>query len=191
MVTLMQLWLPIVASAFIVFVASSIIWMALPIHKHDYKNPGDAEGPLLEFMRSRGLAPGVYYVPWCHGAKGNDPAMKEKLAKGPWGQLIVMPGAPNMGKLLGIWMLHLLVISLLVAYVAAHAGLTPGAPYLSVFRVVAVVTLLAHAGYAIPLCNWHGLPWAQLPGRIFDGVIYAGLTAGTFAWLWPALPHAA
>ena len=35
MVTLAALWMPIVLSAVLVFVVSSIVWMALPHHKSD------------------------------------------------------------------------------------------------------------------------------------------------------------
>ena len=184
MVELMDLWMPIVVSAAIVFVASSIIWMATPLHKHDYKDPGDKEGPLMDLLRSKSFAPGVYYVPWCHG-KQNDPAMADKLKRGPWAMLTVHGSAPAMGKMLGAWFLHLVIVGVFVGYLASHAGLMPGAEYLSVFRVVGTGALLAYAGYAMPMCIWHGMPWSQFPGRIVDGVIYALLTAGTFAWLWP------
>lgn len=188
MVELLDLWMPIVVSAVIVFVASSIIWMASPLHKHDYKNPGDREGPLLDFLRSHAFAPGVYYVPWCHG-KASDEATAEKLRRGPWAMLTVHGGPPNMGKMLGAWFAHLLIVGLFVAYLASHA-LPSGAEYLKVFRIAGTGALLAYAGYALPLCIWHGQPWSQLPGRLVDGVIYALLTAGTFAWLWPDAPSA-
>jgi hypothetical protein len=184
MVSLAALWMPILLSAVLVFIASSILWMALPIHKHDYKNPGDKEGPLLDLLRTHRFAPGVYYVPWCHG-KEKEPATQEKLKSGPWAMLTVMPGGPNMGKMLGTWFLHLLIVAVFVAYIAAHAGLNPGVRYLSVFRIVGAAALLAHGGYALPMAIWHGMPWSQLPGRLFDSIIYALLTAGTFAWLWP------
>lgn len=40
---LAQLWLPIVVSAVIVFVASSIICMMTPLHKADYSVPPDQD----------------------------------------------------------------------------------------------------------------------------------------------------
>lgn len=186
MVELTQLWLPILVSAAITFVASAILWMALPIHKHDYKNPGDKEGDILGLVRSAGLKPGVYYVPWCQG-KQKDPAVMERMKTGPWAMLTVMPSGPNMGKMLGMWFLHLLIVGVFVAYVSSHAGLgvRTADNYLSIFRVAGASALLAHAGYALPMCIWHGQPWSQLPGRLFDGVVYALLTAGAFAWLWP------
>jgi hypothetical protein len=185
MAELVELWLPIVLSAVIVFVASSIIWMATPLHKNDYKDPGDKEESLLNAVRSAGLAPGAYYLPWCAGAKAKDPAVQERLKSGPWAMLTVMPGAPNMGRMLGLWFLHLLIVGVFVAYIGVNAGLPPGAPYLSVFRIAGSAALLAYAGYALPMAIWHGMPMSQLPGRLIDGVVYALLTAGTFAAMWP------
>lgn len=184
-----ELWLPIIASAFAVFVASSIIWMASPLHKHDYKNPGDAEGTITNMVRQAGLAAGVYYVPWCQGKDMKDPAVQAKMKAGPWAQLIVMPGAPNMGKLLLMWMVHLVIVGVFVAYLVQLSGVTHAVPpatkaeFLAVFRVSGTAALLAHAGYALPLSIWHGQPWSQTPGRILDGIIYAAITGAIFGAL--------
>lgn len=180
---LTALWLPIVVSAVIVFVASAIIWMASPLHKHDYKNPGDKEDAILNFLRSSSFAPGVYYVPWCQGKE--KAAVAEKMKAGPWAMITVMGEAPNFGRSLATWFVNLLLVGLLVAYVSWNAGLHAGTPYLTVFRVTGAAALLGYAGYAIPLSSWHAVPWSQLPGRLLDAAIYALLTAGTFGWLWP------
>lgn len=184
MVPLLSLWLPILIATVGCFVVSSILWMASPLHKHDYKDPGDKQGPLLDLLRSSAFAPGVYYVPWCSGAKAKDPEAKALLKAGPWAMLYVMPGAPEMGKMLGLWALHLLIVSTLVAYIASTAR-APGAGFLSVFQVATTAGVLAHAGHALPMCIWHGQPWAQLPGRLIDGAIYALITGASFAGLWP------
>jgi hypothetical protein len=182
-VSIASLWMPILVSAVIVFVASAVIWMATPLHKHDYKNPGDKEDAIIGLIKSAGLAPGVYFVPWCQG-KEKDAAAMEKMKNGPWANITVMPGAPNMGKMLGAWFAHLVIVGFFVAYIAGHT-VAAGSEYLAVFRVVGATSLLAYAGYTLPMAIWHGMPWSQVPGRIIDGVIYALLTAGSFAWLWP------
>jgi len=186
MAFLSTLWMPILLSAVLVFIASSIIWMASPLHKHDYKNPGDKEQDIMNMLKSGNFEPGVYYVPWCHGhGAQKDPAVIAKMKAGPWAMLNVIPGPPNMGKMLGLWFLHLLIIGVFVAYLTSHAVTGPKVQYLEVFRFAGAVALLAHAGYALPLSIWHANPWSQLPGRLVDGVVYALLTAGTFAWLFP------
>jgi len=183
MVTLTSLWLVILASAVIVFVASSIIWMALPIHKNDYKKVGDQEEGLRAIARS--LAAGVYMFPWCTPKdEKSDPAAAQRVKDGPWGVLYILPNRWNMGKMLGLWFLHLLVMSFVVAYIT-RSGHPAGTHYLEIFRVAGAAALIAHAGGIMPGCIWQGQPWSQAPGRLFDAVVYALLTAGTFGWLWP------
>lgn len=185
MVSLLSLWLPILLVTLACFIASSVIWMASPLHKHDYKDPGDKEGPILDMLRAHSLEPGVYYVPWCAGAKAKDPEAQSRMKAGPWAMLTVIPGAPNMGKMLGAWAGHLLIVTLLVAYIASVSR-APGAGFAGVFQVTTTAGLLAHGGYALPMCIWHGQPWSQLPGRLIDGVIYAVITGAIFGSLWPA-----
>jgi hypothetical protein len=129
-------------------------------------------------------------VPWCQGKDRKDPAVQEKLKRGPYVMTTVMPVQPNMGKTLGLWMVHLLLVGVFVAYVSHLATPLSGAPYLKVFQVAGASALLAHAGFAMPMCLWHGQPWSTLPGRIIDAVVYALLTAGAFGWLWPHAPAA-
>lgn len=185
MVPLLALWLPILASAAFVFIASAAIWMLTPLHRHDFKDAGESQGALLSIIRAVGLTPGVYVVPWCKGEKTKDSPARRELAPGPCALITVMPGVPGMARSLAAWLLHLLLVGVLVAYLAAHAGLAPGAGFASVFRVAGTAALLAHAGYALPMSIWHAMPWTQLPGRLIDGCVYAALTGVAFAWLWP------
>jgi hypothetical protein len=182
---LLALWKPILLASVLVFVASSIIWMALPIHKNDYKNAGDKEDAVFAAIKNAALAPGVYYVPWCQGEKAKDPEARARMKSGPWAMVSIQGAAPNMGKMLGMWVLHLVIMSTFVGYICAHAGLGKTPEYLAVFRVAGTAAFLAHAGAAFPLSIWNGVPWSQLPGRLFDGTVYAMLTAGCFAGLWP------
>lgn len=181
------LWQPILLSAVLVFVASSVIWMATPIHKNDFKGAGDKEDGLLSAVKSAGLAPGVYFIPFCQGKGAEGEKAAAKIKSGPWAQLIVLPEWPSMGKTLGFWFAHLVIVSAFVAYVVYHANLGPTPRYLDVFRMAGSAAFLAYAGYAAPMCIWHAIPWRQLPGRVFDGIVYALLTAGCFGWL---MPHA-
>src|SRR3990172_7493941 len=129
MVPLSDLWLPILLSAVIVFVASSLIHMVLGYHKGDYQKLPNEE-KALEAMRSLGLAPGSYHFPYCPSHKEmKTPEHTEKLKKGPLGLLTIMPsGVPNMGKYLVPWFLYCLVVSFFVAYLAGRT-LGPGTPY--------------------------------------------------------------
>jgi hypothetical protein len=182
MVSLAALWLPIVLSAVIVFVASSIIHMLLPIHKSDYKKLPDEEAARAAL---RGVAPGIYMFPACDHKTMKEPAMLEKFKQGPVGTVLLRrPGAINMGSFLGSWFGYCLLISFFVAYLAAHT-LAPGTHYLQVFRVVGTAAILAYGLAQIPNGIWGGHPWGVVTKHIIDGVIYGLLTAGTFGWLWP------
>ncbi len=63
MVSLIDLWLPIVLSAVFVFIASSIIHMVLKLHNSDYHQlPG--EDKIAAAMREAGVTPGYYSTPY-------------------------------------------------------------------------------------------------------------------------------
>ncbi|QOI99593.1 MAG: hypothetical protein HRU70_03505 [Phycisphaeraceae bacterium] len=185
MAFLTTLWLPIVLSAVLVFIASSIIWAALQLHKNDYtQTPHDAAFQAV--LRDNAMGPGLYCIPSRHD--GETPAAyQERFTKGPCALLAVPSGPFNFGKTLGLWFLNQLVLAALIAYVA-HAAIPTGdsAPsYFAVFRVVGAVALLAHAGMAANDTLWRFLGWRHAASSLFDGVVYAALTAGCFAGLWP------
>ncbi|MFQ5511583.1 MAG: hypothetical protein ACE5EO_07010 [Candidatus Krumholzibacteriia bacterium] len=182
---LSDLWLPILLSSVFVFVASSIMHMALPFHKRDYKKLPD-EADVLDAMRTHGVAPGHYMFP-CAGSMKDSctPEMIEKYEKGPCGFMTVVPtGRPAMGKSLVQWFLYSLLVSVLAAYVA-RVGRGPGADYLEVFRVTGTAAILGYAVGSLQDSIWKGQSWGITLKFIFDGVLYGLLTAGTFGWLWP------
>ncbi len=182
---IIQLWQPIVVSAVFVFIISAVIWMATPLHKHDYKNPGEREGAILDMLRKEKLEAGVYCVPWMQCDKGGDKkAAMEKYNAGPWASLTVMGTKPSMGMSLTLWFVNTLLISAMVGYITYHT--LPNNPhYLKVFQAAGTAATLAYCGYLLPLAAWHAVPMKQLPAKFFDGLLYACVTAGTFGWLWP------
>jgi len=113
------------------------------------------------------------------------PEVQQKFVEGPVGVLYLRrPGPPTMGPALAQWFLFTLWVSLLVAYVAART-LPPGTEYLDVFCSVGPVAFLAYAAGVLPASIWMGKPWAVTAKEMFDGLLYALVTAGTFGWLWP------
>src|SRR3954454_6483584 len=101
MVPLTALWLPIVLSAVIVFVASSIMHMVLPYHRSDYVGLPDEDKVRAAL---RGLQRGRYIVPHCTHANMKSPEVVAKYKEGPVGFITIFPnGSPNMGKFLGQW----------------------------------------------------------------------------------------
>ena len=176
-----DLWLAILVATAAVFVASSLVWMVLPFHKGDYQvppAPDEFGAPLAKHRPPVGR----YMIGWC-GPGGAEKAPPDPSA--PRGLLVVQYGPVSMGRTLGIWALHLLVVSVLIAY-AASLALGPGAAGMSVFRVTSAVALLAYGAGAAPRAIWEGLPWKQVPTALLDALIYAAATGAVFAWLWPA-----
>jgi hypothetical protein len=185
MVSILALWLPIVVAAAIVFVASSILHMALPYHRSDYAGLPH-EDDVMAAMRKAGVRPGDYMMPHC--ASHNDiknPAVLEKFKKGPVGAMTIMPsGAPAMGGQLVQWFFYCVLVSICAAYIAGRA-LQPGAHYLPVFRFAGATAFFA---YSIGLWQdsiWYKKQWSTTLKNTFDGLIYGLLTGGTFGWLWP------
>lgn len=185
MVSIPSLWLPILLSAVVVFVASSVMHMVLTYHRNDYgKLPN--EDKLREAIRNENVAPGMYVIPCPTDPKEmGSPEMIEKYKEGPVGMMSVFPnGPPVMPKFLGAWFAYSLAVGIVLAYVAGRT-LAPGADYLAVFRIVGTVGLVAYAGSEPVNSIWRGQSWSVTVKNIFDGLVYALLTAGMFGWLWP------
>ena len=186
MTPLYALWLPILVSAVLVYIASTIIHMALPWwHKTDYpKLPN--EDKVMDALRPFAIPPGDYVMPRpANMQEMKSPEYLEKRTKGPVMIFTVLPSGPvTMAKHLVMWFIYSLVVGLFAAYIAAHA-LPPGATYPTVFRMVGAT---AFAGYALALWQmsiWWGRKWSTTIKNTIDGLLYALLTAGTFGWLWP------
>lgn len=185
MVPVLSLWLPILLSAVLVFVISSIIHMVLPYHWSDW-DPVPAEDQVMEALRQVDLQPGNYSIP--HAA--SMAAMKEdayvaKRNRGPVGLITVMPsGTGGMGAMMVQWFVFSVLVSVFAAYMTGRA-LGPGVEYLSVFRFSATTAFLAYGIGELQQSIWWGRKWSVTLKNVFDGLVYAFVTAGTFAWLWP------
>ena len=185
MVGLSALWLPILLSAVIVFVVSSIIHMASPWHKGDYlKMP--SEDKAMDALRPLAIPPGDYMVPRPSSMQEmRSPEFVEKMNKGPVLMLTVMPnGSAAMTKSLVLWFVYSAVVGLFAAYVASRA-LPVGAPQARVFQLVGVT---AFVGYSVALWQmsiWYRRALGTTIRATIDGLVYALLTAAVFGWLWP------
>ncbi|MEZ6241536.1 MAG: hypothetical protein R3B57_00680 [Phycisphaerales bacterium] len=185
-VELLDLWLPIVISTVVVFIASSIIWMALPYHKADMKAFKD-EGPMTRALEETKPEAGMYYLPGC----GNDKekmkseAFKEHLKKGPWAFIVVPKAMPSFPKCLGTIFVEFFLVTVFVAYLASHA-LPAGAAYLDVFRIVGTGCVLGYVFGSLGHNTFQLKPMRYLFFSAVDGVVFSLLTAGIFGWLWPA-----
>ncbi len=179
---LMDLWLPIVITTVVVFIASSIAWMAMPHHKADMKVLPDesAVGGVV-----KGLAAGSYYFPNCHNKddmKSDD--FKQRWQAGPWGMLTIPNKAPSFPISLGTIFVEFLVITVVIAYISGLA-LGPGAEYMTVFRVVSAAGVLGYMLGGIGGSIFMMKTWRAVIMFMLDGLVFALLTAGIFAAMWP------
>jgi hypothetical protein len=143
MLLLAALWLPILLSAVIVFIASSIMHTVLPYHNSDFRKLPE-EDAVLAALRSAGVTRGLYHFPRCKREDMKTPEMQEKFKQGPIGFLTIFPSGPvSMPKFLVQWFIFCLLISFVVAYLAAHT-VVPGAPFRHVLRAVGT-TASAHS----------------------------------------------
>ena len=93
-------------------------------------------------------------------------------------------GSMNMGAQLSQWFLYSVVVSVFAAYVTGRV-LSADAHYLQVFRVAGTTTFLGYTMALPQFSIWYNRNWGTTLRSMFDGLIYALLTAGTFGWLWP------
>ena len=183
----LSLWIPVLVSAVVVFVLSSIMHMALKYHRADYKGLPN-EDAVREALGKGSLPPGLYQLPYCgHMKQMAEPGMQAKYEKGPIAVISVLPnGMPAMPKYLGQWFIFCMLVSFVSAYVARHTML-PGQDGMLVMRITGTV---AFAGYGLGHVLdsiWKGQPWSNTGRSIFDGMIYALATGATFRLLWPAV----
>lgn len=187
MVGLSSLVLPILTSAVVVFVASSIIHMVLPYHKSDMRIiPGGKEDDVLETLRRINLPPGDYGAPHPGSMAGmKDPAFVAKMAKGPQVLMTIAPGgSASMGKSLLLWFINIIIVNVFAAYITGRA-VAPDADYLTVFRFIGTTAFMAYSLGLLSDSIWYKRPWSKTAKSMFDGLVYALLTAGVFGSMWP------
>jgi len=185
MTGILTLWLPILLSAIIVFVVSSIIHMASPWHKNDYPRVPN-EDQLRAALRPLSIPPGDYMVPRpANREEMRSAEFAEKVNQGPNLVLTVLPNGPwSMKRNLTLWFLYGLAVSVFAAYVAGRA-LPPGSLYLAVFRFIGTTAFMGYSVALWQMSIWYRRAWSITLKATIDGLIYALLTAGTFGWLWP------
>ena len=185
MVPVTSLGLPILLSAVLVFVVSSVIHMLTPWHKSDVRGvPNEADA--MAALRPLNIPPGEYAMPWAGSMDAmSSPEFKARAAAGPVVHMTVMtPGDMSMTGPLVLWFLYSILVSLFAGYLAG-AAVPAGAPYLEVFRFAGTT---AFAGYSLALMQnsiWWKRSWGMTARSMIDGLVYACVTAGAFGWLWP------
>lgn len=186
MVTFAQLLLPLLASAVLVFIASSLIHMVLRWHASDYRElPNEDE--VAAALRRSGVGSGQYQLPYCKDMKQmQTPEMQQKLREGPQGLLVLRPaGMPSMGKPLALWFGVTVFVSGVAGCILATT-LGPGAAASQVFHIAALIAFAAYGTGSVVDAIWFARPWVAVAKDLLDSLIYAGITGASYALLWPS-----
>jgi hypothetical protein len=183
MVTLLELWLPILVSAVLVFIASNILWMMLPFwHYRDY---GSTDNDAAFVDLTKGLQPGLYIYPKADW-KTMTPEQKGEWQSGPSGTLYLKnPARFSFGSALSSYFVYALLGSFCAAYIAEET-VARGADFMTVFQIAGATGAIFWAfGTNVSDSIWYGKPWTVAVKHIIDGLIFGLLIGGTFGWLWP------
>ena len=183
MVELTQLWIPVVAAAVFTFVMSCLIHMVFKWHAAEYKGLPD-EAAARAAMRN--APPGEYIIPHCADYKDMaTPEMQQKFKEGPVAKIFIRPaGAPTMGPTMGQWFAFNVLVAIVAGYLASRT-LPVGAGFLTVCRLVSLVTFFAYGGGSVIQGIWMGRPWPGVFKDLLDAFLYGLVSALAFAWLWP------
>lgn len=183
---ILSLWAPILLSAVLVFVASSLIHMFLPYHRNDYEALPDEDG-VMDALRPFNIPPGEYVAP----RAGSPDVMKseafqEKARRGPafFVTFMAEDSLFKMGPQLVQWFLYCIVVSVFVAYLVGRT-VPADAEYLQVFRVAGTVAFAAYGLGTWQRSVWYRQKTSTSIKNTVDALIYAMLTAGSFGANWP------
>jgi hypothetical protein len=180
-----SLWIPVLVSAVAVFIASSLVHMALKYHNADHRKLPD-EDAIRDVLGKANLAPGMYFTPHCTHGQMKDPAVLAKFEQGPVAIITSYgKGMPMLPKHLGLWFGLCVLTSFTAAYIARHT-LHPGDPGMLVMQITGAVAFAAYNYGQISDSIWKGQPWANTFRHMIDGTIYAVITGLVFKVMWPA-----
>jgi hypothetical protein len=183
---LLSLWLPILLSAVVVFIISSLIHMVVKWHASDYGTVAN-EDAIRAAINAGQPAPGRYVIPHCGDMKDMaSEAMVKKYTEGPVMHFTILPnGAPKMGRYLGQWFLWSLVIAVVAAYLAARVCGLDHTHAHTAAKLVGALTFIAHGFGTVTESIWSGRPWSSSVKYLLDAALYAVGSWGVFLWLWP------
>jgi hypothetical protein len=179
--SILDLWLPIVAATLACFFMSSAIWVLFKWHNSDYTKT-DREDEVRAALKD--AKPGYYVLPFCIDyADMAKSEMQEKFKAGPIAYITVAPnGVPSMGPKMISMVVYFLMVSVLCAYMVTRT-VAPDGDYLAVFRIAGTIAFLANGIAVIPESIWFSRPWSMTVKNLFDAAIYAMITGGIFGWL--------
>lgn len=181
-----DLWLPILASAVAVWIASALAWMAIGHHKNDQKRlPPAAEDAMTALIKSTPITPGVYAFPHQTDCSKMSAEEKKRIMSGemPMGMLRVW-GKMSMASPMIMTFIVNLVIGVVIAFLCLGV-MGKGTEFKVVLHTAGLAAILAHTGASV--CNdiWFQESRRAMATKLIDGVVYGVIVGLVFAWLWP------
>ena len=119
MISAFSLWLPILLSAVLVFIASSVIHMMLSYHNKDFRAVPDEDG-VMDALRGFDIPAGDYSLPHAESLEVmRSEEYQDKARRGPVTFMTVLPDGRlfSMRDQLIQWFVYSAVVSLFAAYV--------------------------------------------------------------------------
>jgi len=183
---LTSLWLPILLSAVVVFVISSLVHIVFKWHAGDYTSLPN-EDAVRAAIRAGNPAPGCYVMPHCKDMKDmGSEAMLQKYREGPVGHFTLGPaGVPNMGKYLGTWFAWTLVVEVVAAFLAVRVLPFDHGHVHAAAKLVGAVTFIGLGFGTVQESIWMMRPWSSTAKYLLDAALYAIGSGFVFLWLWP------
>lgn len=175
-----ELWLPILLTGLATHIASTLAWTVLPHHKPELKGLGDKEEELMDWAADSAIPAGNYLFPFTEDMKeaGSD-AFKQKQGQCR-GQLVLWDKPVNMGAAIGKTLAFFFVAAFSIAYLASFS-LPADADKMTAFRFFTLAGVLTHCFAKFPHVFWFP---HKLAMSLVDGVAYALITGGIFAFFW-------
>lgn len=178
-------WLPTLLSAVFVFASAALLQMATKWHQSDYGTLPDEEA-FRAAVKPLAIPPGDYTVPVPKQRSDmRSPEFVKKVEEGPRVMMTVFPnGMTGMGSMLVCQFIYVLFVS----WFAGHFSYRVLGAAASDHDIMHTVGGLAFAAYGLalwPLAIWYRRSLKTTFKANVDALVFAGITALTFAWLWP------
>ena len=185
-----SLWLQVLIVAVVTFVVSGVFWTLMPWHKTEFRALPN-EDAVRQVLHAQGVTDGQWRIPYpSNPAECKSPEFAKRFETGPVGIIqLETPRGLAMGSRLVASFLLYFFIAFFTAYVLRQA-FPAGTAYMKVFQLAGCVSLAAHAFGHIQGAIWFSKSWRRVAFQFADSIVYALLTAGIFASMWPkgALP---
>ena len=175
--------LPAVVAGVAVFIASFLIWMVIKWHDRDI-SPLPDEPAFLDGLKAAKVPPGFYMWPMGENREVKSDAFKARWSAGPWGNMVLLPTAPNFARNL----ISTLIVYILISWAAAvviSPGIGESATYWHVFWPASLVAGAVYCLGPMPGSFFFGKASRFMLTDFIDGLIFAAVTAGVLAALWP------